>query len=223
MNIQPSYIMTDDSRPLRNALGKVFASSKLLLCIFHVMQAKWTWLLQAKNKIPINCRLKLLKTFRRILYSHSKNELDSALKIFNEEAEKFPRWKTHCSPYLKRIEEWCLVWRNNPKIGDNNTNNIAEASMKLLKDTIFERKKSINPVELILTLFEKVDQYLTTRLVDILSGRKPSSKKMKLSEDFYLSISSSKFIPLLALSENDSINKLAKNNFCFINLLILSK
>ena len=38
--LQPSYIMTDDSRPLQNVRRKFFANSKFLLCIFHVMQAK---------------------------------------------------------------------------------------------------------------------------------------------------------------------------------------
>ena len=62
--------------------------------------------------------------------------------------------------------------------------------MKLLKDTIFQRKKSINPVELILTLLEKVDQYLTTRLVDILNGRKASAENETIRrlfcEHFYI-------------------------------------
>ena len=66
-------------------------------------------------------------------------------ETFNEEAENFPRWKTHCSTYLKRIQEWYLVWRNDPKICNNNTSNITEASMKLLKIQSSKEKKKHQP------------------------------------------------------------------------------
>ena len=47
----PSVIMTDDSSPERDALSKVWPSALLLLCTFHFLQRRWTWLWDAKNGI----------------------------------------------------------------------------------------------------------------------------------------------------------------------------
>ena len=47
----PRVIMTDDSTSERNALGAVWPEARLLLCIFHVLQAAWRWLFSQKNGI----------------------------------------------------------------------------------------------------------------------------------------------------------------------------
>ena len=43
--------MTDDSHALKNALHSVFPSVRQLLCHFHLLQALWRWLSNAKNRI----------------------------------------------------------------------------------------------------------------------------------------------------------------------------
>ncbi|XP_046981230.1 uncharacterized protein LOC124549906 [Schistocerca americana] len=48
----PSVFLTDDSQSEQNAIRRCFPNTKTLLCIFHVLQAVWRWLLKAKNAIP---------------------------------------------------------------------------------------------------------------------------------------------------------------------------
>jgi hypothetical protein len=45
----PQLFMTDDSDSLRKALAGTWESSELLLCIFHIFQAQWNWLWDAKH------------------------------------------------------------------------------------------------------------------------------------------------------------------------------
>lgn len=44
-------IMTDDSGVARRALSNIWPKATLLMCTFHFLQRRWTWLFDAKNKI----------------------------------------------------------------------------------------------------------------------------------------------------------------------------
>lgn len=43
--------MTDDLSAERNSLNSVWPDSQLLLCTFHFLQRKWTWLHDGDNPI----------------------------------------------------------------------------------------------------------------------------------------------------------------------------
>ena len=43
--------MTDDSGTEKDVLRSVWPNSIQLLCIFHFLQRRWTWLYEGKNKI----------------------------------------------------------------------------------------------------------------------------------------------------------------------------
>ena len=43
--------MTDDSLAEKNALSKVWPSSKQMLCHFHVAQAEWGWLMSEASGV----------------------------------------------------------------------------------------------------------------------------------------------------------------------------
>lgn len=47
----PMVIMTDNCDELKDALHAVWPSSKLFLCVFHLMQQVWRWLFDRKNGI----------------------------------------------------------------------------------------------------------------------------------------------------------------------------
>lgn len=52
----PVCVMTDDSRSERAALSAIWPEARLLLCTFHVLQAVWRWLLDAKHGINQHVR-----------------------------------------------------------------------------------------------------------------------------------------------------------------------
>lgn len=59
-DIGPSLVMTDDSNTEKGALKSVWPSSKQLLCTFHFLQRRWTWLYEGKNCIQHQDRSTLL-------------------------------------------------------------------------------------------------------------------------------------------------------------------
>jgi len=60
--------MTYNSSAEINALHNSWPNSRHLLCIFHVFQAVWRWLWEAKNSIPKE-RKNLMQTFQKTLYA----------------------------------------------------------------------------------------------------------------------------------------------------------
>lgn len=59
----PDVIMTDDCWAERDALRDVWDQSVLLLCLFHVTQSVWRWLLDAKHGIDKEDREWLMRDF----------------------------------------------------------------------------------------------------------------------------------------------------------------
>ena len=67
-NDGPSVIMTDNFDELRYALEKRFLDSRLLLCIFHMLQQVWRWRYDRLHNIRADDHVEIMKKFRQILY-----------------------------------------------------------------------------------------------------------------------------------------------------------
>lgn len=70
----PSIFMTDDCNSERSSLHSVWPKAKLLLCLFHVLQAIWRWLQQGKHAILKSKRVHLYHGFKRIIYGKTPSE-----------------------------------------------------------------------------------------------------------------------------------------------------
>ena len=77
-NKGPVIFMTDDADGEINALKTVWPEAKLLLCVWHVLNAVWRWLWQAKHGITMKYRRILFKRYKSILYA--KTEMDYFVK-----------------------------------------------------------------------------------------------------------------------------------------------
>ena len=67
----PKVIMTDDSATERAALNQAWPSTRLLLCTFHFLQRRWTWLWEGKNKICKEHRKLLIDQVKDMTYAQS--------------------------------------------------------------------------------------------------------------------------------------------------------
>ena len=77
----PSVIITDDSTALRNSLRNVFPMSKLLLCIFHVLQNVMRFMWLGKNNIKPEHTQSLYRAFQKSLYMNSVDEFENHYNI----------------------------------------------------------------------------------------------------------------------------------------------
>ena len=141
----PQLFMTDDADSLRNALAGTWSLAELLLCIFHILQAQWNWLWEAKHGVEKDDRPVLLNLFRNVLYAQSDDELTVQLvRLYADPVyKKYPQYKNHLiEDTFPKMEAWCLAHRviNKLPTSNNNTNNLVECSFRYTKEDLFNTR-----------------------------------------------------------------------------------
>lgn len=163
-NLGPKVIMTDDCAAERVALSETWPCSVLLLCIFHVLQAMWTWLWDGKHKIENKDRQRLLVLFRSVLYAESEGELSTKLENLyaDDTVNKYPQFIRHLrNDTFPKIKAWSLQRRvaDNLPTGNNNTNNLVESSFRYVKDIQFNRIRSFNLADMLSLVMDRSEWY----------------------------------------------------------------
>lgn len=93
----PRIFMSDDSPAERGALNNVFPESKLLLCIFHVLQATWRYLWDSHHGVPLCHRQTLYSFVKNMIYSKNSDDLKNRFEnsIKNELVIKYPKFESY--------------------------------------------------------------------------------------------------------------------------------
>lgn len=76
--------MTDDCTAERSVLGATFPEALLLLCIFHVLQAVWRWILASNHKIQKVDKPVLFQLFRDLMYAETQEELNDKYQTLQD-------------------------------------------------------------------------------------------------------------------------------------------
>ena len=82
--LHPAVFMTDDGEAEKNALKTVWPLTQQLLCVFHVLQAVWRWILDRKHAIDEAQRPTCLRLFKKLVYSINNTEFDNAYSALND-------------------------------------------------------------------------------------------------------------------------------------------
>ena len=177
----PANVITDDSAAERDGLRKVWANSKLFLCIFHFLQSMWRWLLSADNKIPKDERQYLMNQVRKLVYAKTETSLESEYTLFQNNliVKKHKNFVSHMEKTWERRQEWAVCFRDDALMRGIGTNNYAESGIRILKDIVFKRVKAYNLIQLFefLTItfevnyerrllavaYNRVDRYISLR------------------------------------------------------------
>ncbi len=178
----PSLVMIDDSSAERNALTSVWKSTTTLLCTFHFLQRRWTWLHDANNGVLIKeHRIILIKKFKDLVYAEKEEQLShlysSILKF--PLVQQYPKFLSHLKSLWPRRKEWAHCYRKRLMLRGNHTNNYAEAGMKILKELIFSRVKAYNMVQVFHFLSETLESYHCRKLLSVSNNRLDSYIALK--------------------------------------------
>ena len=73
----PVCILTDDAEHEVKSLAAAWPSSKHLLCTWHLLNAVWRFLYNAKNKVQKQDRPILLRLFRRVVYAENDKDYET--------------------------------------------------------------------------------------------------------------------------------------------------
>ena len=170
----PSMFITDDCDAERNALRSTWPDSIQLLCVFHYLQCWWRWLWDSTHGIADVDRQPIMQQIRKLVYT--KNELNleqcyntmiSPISTSASLIRKYPQLIERLKGFWKRRSEWALSYRVTEITRGNNTNNYAEAGMRVLKEIVFGRVKAYNLVQMFEFITVTMEMYYTNRLLDI--------------------------------------------------------
>ena len=172
--IGPSLVTIDDCSAERNALTTNWKSATPLLCTFHFLQRRWTWLHDSKNGVRIKeHRIILIKAVKELAYAEEEDKLEELYSKMKhcEVAKCYPQFLSHMELLWPRKKEWAHCYRRRILLRGNHTNNYSEAGMKILKELIFSRVKSYNMVQVFHFLSETLESYYCRRLLSISNNR----------------------------------------------------
>ena len=165
--------MTDDSESQRQALAAAWPKSTQLLCVFHVLQAFWTWLHDGRNKIRNNHRQYLMGKVKELVYAETEQVLNCKYQELTSDQiiSTYPKFLQSVKDYWPRRQRWAICLRRHLIIRGNNTNNYAEAGIKILKEIVFGRIKAFNLIEMISFVVDVMEAYYQRRLIHLANNR----------------------------------------------------
>jgi hypothetical protein len=105
------------------------------------------------------------------MYADSSETLAQAIDAV-ENLDKYEKFVTRLRKNLERKEQWVELFRSEFTTRHANTNNYAEASIRILKDIILRRTKAFNVVALVEFCGTIWNQYLVARLLNFAHGRR---------------------------------------------------
>jgi hypothetical protein len=76
------------------------------------------------------------------------------------------------SRYWDRRRDWALCYRHSALVRNNQTNNYAEAAMRVLKDKVFERVKAFNLAQMADFVLTRFEGYYERKLLDAAHNRR---------------------------------------------------
>jgi len=108
-----------------------------------------------------------------MLYSKTFVELEIFYQeIMNDDLTKqYSRFESYVVGLFQRCNEWALCLRQSLITRGQNTNNICEAGVKIVKDTILDRTKAYSPVQLFFFVVNDLDAFYEIKLLDIAANR----------------------------------------------------
>ncbi len=169
----PKVVMTDDSNTEKAAISQTWPNAHLLLCVFHFLQSNWTWLHEGKNKIKNEHRAILIGKVKELVYSKTETNLIDAYSAFfkNDIVAMYPHFQSHIKSHWLRRLQWAICYRSNIITRGNNTNNISEAGIKIVRELVFGRIKAYNLIQMFQFVTEGFETYMKRKLLSIAHNR----------------------------------------------------
>ncbi|XP_049268979.1 uncharacterized protein LOC125757430 [Rhipicephalus sanguineus] len=155
--------MTDNSAAEKAALQQTWPTVRQLLCHFHVTQAEWRWLTASRNNVEKTQRRQLMNCYMQVMYADSEEKLEGAIAQLL--SQPHPAFVARAEAFLQRQEEWVLLFRSSATTHGHSTNNVAEATIRVLKDIVLSRAEAFNVVALVDAISTVWEKYFECRIL----------------------------------------------------------
>jgi len=115
----------------------------------------------------------------QIMYARTYEDLQDALAALEDDDILFS-YSERVSRLLERQQEWVLLHRLDVVNRSHNTNNLAEASIRILKDIVLGRQAAYNSVAFVEFCVSVFEPYMTKRLLNAAHGRSAKGRLLYL-------------------------------------------
>lgn len=105
------------------------------------------------------------------MYADTPQKLEAAIEEL--QAKSHQGYVQRVNSFLERKKEWVLLFRRDLTTRGHNTNNFAEACIRVLKDIVLQRRKAYNVVALVDFIISVWEDYFRRRLLTHAHNRKP--------------------------------------------------
>ncbi|KAK3916852.1 Uracil phosphoribosyltransferase, partial [Frankliniella fusca] len=179
-DLGPQIGMTDDSAAERNSLKTTFPGIVLLLCLFHILNAYWGYVLDSKHKVAAEHRLEIFCLFKQWCRCDSLEEFEKlyADQLVHPFISSNPQLLKHLEDLYARAPEWALCYRRDLLTRGNNTDNLSEITIRNYKD-VLDRLKAYSLVQLFDFFTTRIESYWERRIAAVVNNRKQNYYKSK--------------------------------------------
>lgn len=106
------------------------------------------------------------------MYAKTDDVLSEAVKNILKKKGQYPKFVNRFIKFYERKDEWILLSRQKLLTRQYNTNNFAEANVRILKDIVLCRTKAFNVVALTDFCISMWEPYLARKLLDFGNSRR---------------------------------------------------
>lgn len=168
----PRFFYTSDDKAEQEALKSCFPKAHLLICISHILQASWTFLLDRKNTIKKEHRSLLFSKIKMLLFSQTVEELEMnyAYAVGDNLVKSYVPFLDYVNDIYNHRHDWSLVYCHHLLPQADDLSIFWESAMIILKDPILSRARTYNPLQ-ILDVLSRLDIYYERKLIDLANNR----------------------------------------------------
>ena len=115
----------------------------------------------------------LMLKIKDLVYAKSEQQLAERFNqiLKDNTAVIYPQFIKHVNNYWPRRHKWAICFQQHLLIRGNQTNNYAEAGIKILKEIVFSRVKAYNLIEMVSFVTDTMDLYYQHRLLHLANNR----------------------------------------------------
>lgn len=107
--------MTDNCEAERKSLPATWPTANRFLCISHLLQQVWCWLLDSKHRIQKDNRQDLMAAMKSLVYASSKPEFSEVWQSLQSCSlmATYPIFKSssYVASLVERKEDWAIAFR----------------------------------------------------------------------------------------------------------------
>lgn len=112
------------------------------------------------------------------MYSDNEQDLEKSVLEIRCTSESHNNFVRRFEGNFNRKDQWVRLYRRNTLYRNNETNNYAEASIRIIKDILLNRTKAYNTVALVDFIVSVGEEYFTLRLLDHAHDRNTKTHRL---------------------------------------------